>query len=120
MMNAGENLVGIITLLTVYFQKILIAKELSKQHKTKQDIIEVFYTQFKQKYYIDEFILAAKIYSDEEIENAFDNLVKTDEILKTSAMDGKLAMSLLIYKIISKDWNGKNNFRMEQFLQFQG
>ncbi|MBU2471710.1 MAG: DNA polymerase III subunit delta [Bacteroidetes bacterium] len=95
MMENGENSIGTIVMLTKYFQKLWIIK--GSAPRSEVEIANLFNI---NKFFVKNFSTAASNYKLAEIENAFNILINTDETLKTSGMDEKLAMTLMIYNIM--------------------
>ncbi len=97
MLENGESVLGAIVLLTKYFQKLWVLK--SNPYISDADIMKNFGI---SQYFIKDYRTAADEYSLKEIENVFEILIKTDESLKTGKTEEKLAMTLMVYNIISQ------------------
>ncbi len=98
MLDGGESPIGMVVMLTKYFQKILLYHEFSAQRLNEFTLgTKLGIPSFKLK----EFVDAARHYSREDVANCFGHLLEADEALKISA-DPKLTMTLLIYKMLKK------------------
>lgn len=97
MLNNGESALGTIVMLSKYFQKLWIIR--GSGLESEFDIVNRLKI---NQFFVKEYLSAARNYSIANIEQAFDQLVETDESLKSSSIDEKLAMTLLIYNIIGK------------------
>ncbi|MDP2209974.1 MAG: DNA polymerase III subunit delta [Bacteroidota bacterium] len=97
MLNNGESALGTIVMLCKYFQKLWIIR--GSDLKSEFDIVSRLKI---NQFFVKEYLNAARNYSIANIEQAFVKLVETDESLKSSSIDEKLAMTLLIYNIIGK------------------
>ncbi len=98
MLDAGESPIGMVVMLTKYFQKISLYHEFSSQRLNEFTLgTKLGIPSFKLK----EFIDAARNYSREDVTKCFGHLIEADEALKISA-DPKLTMTLLMYKILKK------------------
>lgn len=94
MLNRGESAIGIIAILTKYFHKLWTIRS---ANLTSAGIMKVFKM---QQFAADEYERCARNFSVGEIETAILQLMKADENLKTSNIDEKLVMTLLIYSIL--------------------
>jgi DNA polymerase III subunit delta len=95
MLDNGESSLGIIVMLVKYFQKLWILK--GSQFQNDSEIANLFGI---SPYFAQEYRTATLKYKMAEIENNFRALLETDEALKTSTSEERLAMTLLLYKII--------------------
>jgi DNA polymerase-3 subunit delta len=95
MLDNGESPLGIIVMLTKYFQKLWILK--GTKFQSDAEIANVFGI---SPFFVKEYLSAAENYGIPEIENVFSVLLEADEALKTSAYEERLAMTLLLYKIM--------------------
>jgi DNA polymerase-3 subunit delta len=96
MINAGESPIGMIVMLTKYFQKIWLLKELRSGNTNEYQLAASLNV---SPFFMKDYLEAARNYSDVEVENSFASLLKTDERLKMSG-DARLLMTLLIHGII--------------------
>jgi DNA polymerase-3 subunit delta len=94
MLEAGESALGMVVMLTRYFQKLWLLKELSgKEGAELASLLGV------SPFFLRDYLEAARNFSDREIEACFGSLLETDERLKLSA-DPILMMTLLLHRII--------------------
>lgn len=95
MLDNGESPLGIIVMLAKYFQKLWILK--GTQFQSDAEIANVFSI---SPFFVREYRSAAENYKIPEVENIFSVLLEADEALKTSASEERMAMTLLLYKIM--------------------
>jgi DNA polymerase-3 subunit delta len=95
MLDNGELPLGIIVMLAKYFQKLWILK--GTQFQSDAEIANVLST---SPFFVKEYRSAAENYKILEVEHVFSVLLEADEALKTSASEERLAMTLLLYKIM--------------------
>jgi DNA polymerase III subunit delta len=100
MLDAGEYPVGIISMLTKYFQKIWLLQELRMKTKREAELISGLGI---RPFTFREFNEAASKYTSAEIENCFAILLETDKSLKSTMTDAKLLMTVLLVKMIKGD-----------------
>lgn len=98
MLDAGENAIGIVAVLTGFFQKLLLLHEIQAKPSESASITSKFRL---SPMFLRENTRGIKLYSREDIDNVFRHLLKADEALKFSA-DVKLTMTILLYNILSK------------------
>ena len=99
MLNAGESPIGIIVMLTRYFQKLWLLQELKTQNKSRYDLAKFLKVNPNNITLMNHYLQAVQKYDGAEIERVFGTLIATDEALKSSGGDEKLLMTLLLYKI---------------------
>lgn len=95
MLDRSESAIGIIAMLTKYFQKLWIIRT---SNLVSIGIAELFKI---PSIFAKEYEKAASNYTVEEIEDAILQLAKTDEKLKSSQINEKLTMTLMIHNIIA-------------------
>jgi DNA polymerase-3 subunit delta len=102
MLDAGEYPVGIIIMLTKYFQKLWIIHDFIENKITRDELIETLRLSFKQIPHLNDEIAIAKNYSSSSIERSFSVLSETDEKLKSSSQDEKLLLTLMLNGLLSR------------------
>lgn len=95
MLDNGESPLSIIVMLAKYFQKLWILN--GTQFQSDAEIANVFGI---SPFFVKEYRSAADNYRIPEVENIFSVLLEADEALKTSASEERMAMTLLLYKIM--------------------
>jgi DNA polymerase-3 subunit delta len=95
MLDNGEQSLGIIVMLVKYFQKLWILK--GTQFQSDTEVASVFGI---SPFFVKEYRSAVANYKIAEIENTFSALLEADEALKTSASEERMAMTLLLHKIM--------------------
>ncbi|HEV8537348.1 MAG TPA: DNA polymerase III subunit delta [Bacteroidota bacterium] len=103
MLDAGEQPIGIIVMLTRYVQKLWVLRDCVARGMSDQAIAGVLKISPKAAYFLEAEKRAAGKFSDSEIERCFTFLRRADERLKTSDGDAKLIMTLLLYHIVRPD-----------------
>jgi len=98
MLGAGEYAVGIVVMLTKYFQKLWLLQEISKKGTSNFQIANSIGI---NQYFLNEYLEASKKYSSAHIEKNITILLETDEALKSSGGDGKLILTLMINRLIN-------------------
>lgn len=97
MLDAGELPLGIIVMLTWYFQKLWVLPSLQKQVRSEYELASALHV---SPYFIKEYIAAARRFPPSHIEHAFTALLEADATLKSTQEDPKLVMTTLVYKLI--------------------
>ena len=100
MMNSGESPIGIVVMLTRYFQKLWLLQEMRTAQNSDYQLASVLGV---SPFFVGEYAAAAKKFSSDQIKQCFVALIETDEALKTSSMDQRLAMTLLVYRLIRSE-----------------
>ncbi|HEY6191137.1 MAG TPA: DNA polymerase III subunit delta [Bacteroidota bacterium] len=96
MLKSGESPVGMIVMLTRYYQKIWLLQEfVGKRIPESQLPAQMGMSPFALR----EYLAAVKNYPAETLRNCFRALVEADESLKSSQMDERLTMTLLVFKL---------------------
>jgi len=94
MLESGESALGMVIMLTRYFQKLWLLKELTgKETAELASLLQV------SPFFLRDYQEASRNFGDREIEACFGSLLETDERLKLSG-DPTLLMTLLLYRII--------------------
>lgn len=96
MLDAGEHPVGIVTMLTRYFQKLWVLPSLRRQSLARYELASQLSV---NPFFLREYVAAAERFSAEEIERSFAALIEADETLKSSG-EPKLVMTMLIHRLI--------------------
>jgi DNA polymerase-3 subunit delta len=107
MLDNGEQSLGIIVMLAKYFQKLWILK--CTQFQSDAEVASVFGI---SPFFVKEYRNAVSNYKINEIENSFSALLEADEVLKTSSSEERMAMTLLLYKIMKTQhfFSNKGNY----------
>jgi DNA polymerase-3 subunit delta len=100
MVNAGEYPIGMIIMLTKYFERLWILREMLPQGQSEQQLASIFRVSVVT---VRESLEAARRYSDEQIQRGFRVLLDADERLKFSSPDPKLVMTLLLHAMVQPE-----------------
>jgi DNA polymerase-3 subunit delta len=96
MLKSGESAVGMIVMLTRYYQKIWLLQEyVGKKIPESQLPAQMGMSPFALK----EYLAAVKNYPAQALRNCFGALLEADEALKSSQMDERMTMTLLVFKL---------------------
>ena len=98
MLELGESHVLIIIMLTRYFMTIMRLKELIERGASESAILSAVHV---PSTYVKAYVTGARQFSAAEIDRAFGALLLADVQLKTSALDVKVAMELLVHALIN-------------------
>jgi DNA polymerase-3 subunit delta len=94
MLESGESALGMVVVLTRYFQKLWLLKELpASEGPVLASLLGV------SPYFLRDYLEASRNFANREIEACFGVLLETDERLKMSG-DPTLLMTLLLHRII--------------------
>jgi len=97
MLEVGESPVGIVAMLTRHFGLLWKTRAWSRQRKSPDEIAELIQV---PRYFVQNYCRQSRNYSDEEIHWAIGQLLATDVSLKTSSLKPRIAMELLLYRVI--------------------
>jgi DNA polymerase-3 subunit delta len=97
MIDKGAEPTFIIYMLTRYFTGLLRINELKEQNLPEQAAARIVGT---HPYYYKDYLKARTLYSDEKIFNAAQALLKADLSVKTTSINEKTVISLLIAEIL--------------------
>ncbi|MBI5477034.1 MAG: DNA polymerase III subunit delta [Ignavibacteriales bacterium] len=100
MLSVGEYPVGMIVMLTKYFEKLWVIWDHIERRITKEELIKYLKLSPRQLGFLEEEIKIARSMKPEEIENALAVLLKVDEKLKSTDVDPKLLFTMMLYHII--------------------
>jgi DNA polymerase III subunit delta len=96
MLKSGESAVGMIVMLTRYYQKIWLLQEfVGKKIPESQLPAQMGMSPFALR----EYLASVKNYPAAALRNCFAALVEADEALKSSQMDERLTMTLLVFRL---------------------
>ncbi|GBD86893.1 DNA polymerase III subunit delta [bacterium BMS3Abin03] len=98
LLNNGKEPVFIVAMLTKYFTGLSRVSELKKENVPLQQAARIVGT---HHFYYKDYQQARAIYSDDEIRNAFRALLKADLSIKTTSMENKNLVTVLISEILS-------------------
>lgn len=96
MIDVGESPIGMIVMLTRYFQKIWLLQELKQQAASQFKLANSVGV---STVFISEYLDASKRFSSTDLEQCFSALLETDLALKSANRDPKLTMTLLLYAL---------------------
>ena len=99
MLEVGESPIGIVVMLTKYFQKLWLVQELKPKMTSEYQLAGTLKI---SSYFIKEYVQASSRFTSAEIEHSFESLLETDEALKLSA-DPKLSLTLMLYKCLNAE-----------------
>jgi DNA polymerase-3 subunit delta len=97
MIDAGESPLGMIVMLTRYFQKLFIVPSLWKQVGSEYGLASALGV---SPYFVKEYLSASQRFPPARIEQAFSLLLDADVTLKSSPENPKVVMTSLLYKLI--------------------
>lgn len=100
MLDAGEQPIGIIVMLTRYIQKLWVIQDCINRKMSDQAMASILNISPKATYFLIGDKRAAGRFTSTEIEGCFGLLREADERLKTSNGDVKLVMTLLLYHML--------------------
>ncbi len=104
MLESGESAIGIVVMLTKYFQKIQVCHE-SRARKLSESVIV---SKLKiSPNFLREYLQASSNYSPDEVNRSYRFLLQADEALKFSA-DEKLTMTVLLFSLMKKEHSVEN------------
>lgn len=98
MLDAGENPIGVIAILSRFFQKLWILPSLQRQSKSDYDLAAKLQV---SPYFVREYVAAAKRFPVQRLETSFKVLLDADVALKTTQGDVKLVMTTMLYKVLN-------------------
>jgi DNA polymerase-3 subunit delta len=97
LLQSGESPVGMIVMLTRYFQKLWLSQELMAKNVAEGQIASVLGT---SPFFAKEYLTVAKKFPTNRLTQCFAALLEADEMLKSSRMDHSIIMTLLIHKLV--------------------
>jgi DNA polymerase-3 subunit delta len=97
MLEAGENPIGIIIMLTRYYQKLWIIPTLQRNTRSEYELASALQV---SPFFVREYVSAAQRHRSGEIEKAFTALLDADRKLKSSPEDPKLVMTTLAHALL--------------------
>jgi DNA polymerase-3 subunit delta len=100
MLEAGEQPIGMIVMLTRYIQRLWVINDSLARKKPKTEIATLLKISPKQMFWLDADLQKARKFTLRELERGFLLLREADERLKTSNGDAKLVMTLFLYQFI--------------------
>ncbi len=96
MLMGGESPVGMIVMLTRYFQKLWVLQELVSGKIPEAQIPSRMGV---HPFAFREYLAASKNYTGDELRECFAALLEADETLKSSPLDERLTMTMLIFRL---------------------
>ena len=97
LLDKGAEPTYIIYMLARYFTGLARINELKEKNIPQQAAAKIVGT---HQYYYKDYLKARNVYSDRDLYNAAESLLKADVSVKTTAADGKAVISLLIAEIL--------------------
>lgn len=107
MLDAGEYPVGMIVMLTKYFERLWTIRDFIEGKISKDELIKNLRMNPRQLPFLEEDIKIARSFSSSEIERCFAILLDVDEKLKSTDTNPKLLFTIMLYNFI----NSKMLFR---------
>jgi len=98
MLDSGESAIGIIVMLTRYFQKIWLLQELQPQISNDYQLASAVGV---NAFFLNDYRTAARDFDAKAIEKIFHALLETDQQLKLSG-DPKLLLTVLMHTIVNQ------------------
>jgi DNA polymerase-3 subunit delta len=89
-----------------FFKNLLIISELSKKNTDRTNLSKAINV---SPYFLNDYLIGLKNYNNNEIEKAIREIVKIDQLLKTSSKDSKYLFFVLLSTIMQKEVLPKNN-----------
>jgi DNA polymerase-3 subunit delta len=102
MLTAGESPVGIVVMLTRFFERLLQLKEALARNLPRQEMMAMVKFSPRQAHFLEQELTAARAFSEQELEYSFTRLIDADERLKSSDGDPKLVMTLLLDGLVNR------------------
>jgi DNA polymerase-3 subunit delta len=100
LMDAGEQPVGMIVMLTRYLQRLWLIRDSLVRHLSREELTALLHMSPKQQFWLETEIGRARLYAPAQLERGFTLLRNADERLKSSNGDPKLVMTLLLYHLV--------------------
>lgn len=97
LLNNGSEPIQIIAMLNKYFTGLARLAELTAANTNEYQVARILGT---HPYYLKDYHLARKLYSDKNLANVFTALLKADLSVKTTSIDDYTLISILIAEII--------------------
>lgn len=97
--DSGTEIIQIVAMLNRYFTAIAKINELTSMKLSIQEAARIVGT---HQYYYKDYLDARKRYSDKELTNAFRALFNADLSIKTSSLDEKTVLAILIADVIGE------------------
>lgn len=97
MLDAGENPVGIIAILTRFFQKLWILPSIRRRASSEYEVASKLQV---KPYFVREYIAASRHFTGVQLAQVFDALLAADVALKTSQGEPRVIMTSLVYKMV--------------------
>ena len=97
LLRSGESPVGMIVMLTRYFQKLWLSQELMMKNVAEGQIASALGI---SPFFAKDYLSAAKRFPGHHLTQCFGSLMEADEMLKSSRMDHAIIMTLLIHKLL--------------------
>ena len=97
LLNNGSEPIQIIAMLNKYFAGLARLAELTAANTNEYQVARILGT---HPYYLKDYHLARKLYSDKNLANVFTALLKADLSVKTTSIDDYTLISILIAEII--------------------
>jgi DNA polymerase-3 subunit delta len=97
MLDVGENPIGIVVMLTRFFQKLWILPSVRRHASSEYELASKLQV---RPYFVREYLTAVKHFPAGRIEQAFTALLQADVTLKTTQEDPKAVMTTMLYKLL--------------------
>jgi DNA polymerase-3 subunit delta len=97
--NSDMGIIGIIAMLNKHFTALLRIDELEKSQMTKEERAKVTGT---HPFYYQNLVNASRLYGLQQIAKALESIYSADVRVKTSSLDDKTNLTILIAEILSE------------------
>jgi DNA polymerase-3 subunit delta len=97
MLDAGESPIGMIVMLTRYFQKLWLLQDVRKSGRSSGEIAGLLKV---NAIHAQEYLAAASKFTDAELQSCFEALLQADEALKSTSTDQRLVMTLMLFQLL--------------------
>jgi DNA polymerase III subunit delta len=100
MLDSGENALGVLVMLTKYFQKLWAVQEILGSRISDFQLASAIGI---SPAFAGEYRSAAQQWTGEQIEGCFSVLTEADTLLKTGGPDARLVLTTMIYRFFGMD-----------------
>ncbi len=96
-LNFGKHELLLLSILFKFFKNLLIITEVKKNTSERGELSKAIGI---NPFFLDDYLLGLRNYSKDEIENALIEIVKVDQIFKTSSLDSKYLFFNLLSSVM--------------------
>jgi len=97
MLDAGESPIGIVLMLTRFFQKVWVVPALRKRARSDGEIASALQV---NPYYVREYLAASRRFPPGRFSDVFGALLEADTKLKSTQEDHRIIMTTLLYGLL--------------------